>query len=133
MSQFPHGPGARKHFSGHKPFALTGLVNGSCMGFVYGHGLRFNERIVAKEDYDVSLLNAYKHRKCFRDLRYAFAQKDTFCNPGGQSARRNSITEQSDLKILQRKYGCAVLQKRLGGTRKQEYAGICKVVLNLPF
>lgn len=121
------------HYSGHKPFGLTGLVNGSALGFICGHKLRFDERIVAKEDYDISLLNAHKHRKCFRDLRYAFAQKDTFHNPGGQCAFRNSITEEADFKILQRKYGNAILRKQLGGTRKTKYAGICKVVLNLPF
>src|SRR6202022_2172484 len=50
--------GALRYFTGLKPFALTGYINGCAMGFRRGHGLRFDERIVAKNDFDMAAQNA---------------------------------------------------------------------------
>jgi hypothetical protein len=43
--------GALRYYTGLKPFMLTGYINGCAMGFRKGHGLRFDERIVAKNDF----------------------------------------------------------------------------------
>ena len=42
------------------------------MGFRRGHGLRFDERIVAKNDFDIAAMNALRHRICLKDYRYTF-------------------------------------------------------------
>jgi len=122
-----------RFYSGQRPFALTGMMNGCAMGFRAGHGLRFDERIVAKNDYDVAALNAYRHRICFRDTRYAFAQVATFTGAGGLSHYRNSETEARDCAILREKYGDLFAFGRQGGTRRRDYAGVRKVSLQLPY
>lgn len=42
-----------RYYSGHDPFKFSGFINGCAMGFLNGHGLRFDETIVAKNDYDL--------------------------------------------------------------------------------
>jgi len=122
-----------RYYSGLQPFKLTGFINGCAMGFRRGHGLRFDERIVAKNDYDIAALNAFRHHRCLRNTRYAFCQRETFTGAGGQSFHRNSATEQRDVQILREKYGDAIQLGKLGGMRKTEYAGAVKVTLKLPF
>jgi hypothetical protein len=122
-----------RYYSGHEPFKLTGFINGCALGFVAGHGLRFDESIVAKNDYDLCAFNAYRHRISFKDTRYAFAQRETFTGSGGQSFFRNSETEKRDVAILRRKYGEVIQVGKQGGTRKRDYAGAQKVTLKLPF
>jgi hypothetical protein len=124
---------AIRFYGGHQPFTLTGYVNGCAMGFRRGHGLRFDENIVAKNDYDISALNAFRHRICLKDCRYAFCQTETFTGAGGQSFYRNSTTEQRDCEILQRKYGDVFTLGAQGGTRRRDYAGVVKISLHLPF
>jgi hypothetical protein len=60
------------------------------MGFRRGHGLRFDERIVAKNDFDIAAPNAHRHRFCVKDCRYTFTGRD------GQAAYRTSQTEKRD-------------------------------------
>lgn len=122
-----------RYYSGLEPFKLTGFINGCAMGFRHAHGLKFDERIVAKNDYDIACANAFRHRVCLRDTRYAFCQKATFTGAGGQSHYRNSGTEQRDVAILREKYGDVIQVGKQGGTRKRDYAGAVKVTLSLPF
>lgn len=103
------------------------------MGFRKGHGLRFDPRIVAKNDYDVSAMNAYKHRRCLRNARYTFCQKDYATARGGLSAFRNSQTEKDDVAILKKKWGDVFNFGGHSGTRKRDYLGTEKITLNLPF
>ncbi|HVT74566.1 MAG TPA: hypothetical protein VHD61_15640 [Lacunisphaera sp.] len=124
---------AIRYYGGHEPFSLTGYVNGCAMGFRRGHGLRFDERIVAKNDYDISALNAFRHRRVLKDNRYAFCQTDTFTGAGGQSHYRNSETEARDCAFLVEKYGEAFTFGARGGTRSRDYAGVMKCALRLPF
>jgi hypothetical protein len=91
-----------RYYSGLDPFTFTGFI-GCAMGFIAGHGLRFDEEILAKNDYDICALNAFRHRICFKDTRYAFCQRETFTGSGGQSFYRNSQTEARDIAILRRK------------------------------
>jgi hypothetical protein len=122
-----------RYYSGLDPFKFTGFINGCAMGFIPGHGLRFDESVVAKNDYDICALNAFRHRICLKDSRYAFCQRETFTGSGGQSFFRNSETEQRDIAILRRKYGEVIVVGKQGGTRKRDYAGVQKVTLKLPY
>lgn len=125
--------GALRYYTGLKPFALTGYINGCAMGFRRGHGLRFDERIVAKNDYDISAQNAHRHRRCFKNLRYTFCQKETFVGKGGQAAFRSSATEKKDVALLQKKWGDIFRLGGHSGTRKRDYAGAVKITMHLPF
>ena len=122
-----------RYYGGQQPFAFTGFVNGCAMGFLKGHGLSFDERIVAKNDYDICCANAFRNRILFKDCRFAWSQRETFTGAGGQACHRNSVTEQRDVQILREKYGDVIRTGALGGTRKRDYAGAVKVTLNLPF
>lgn len=125
--------GGVRYYTGLEPVRMTGYINGCAKGFRTGHGLRYDERIVAKEDYDISALNAIRHRICLRNSRYAFMQRDTFVGKGGLSAFRNSGTERKDVEILKKKYGTAIKDCHFTGTRKGAYAGVTKITLQLPF
>lgn len=125
--------GALRYFTGLKPFMLTGYINGCAMGFIRGHGLRFDERIVAKNDFDIAAQNAWKHRLCLKDCRYTFCQKETFTGRGGQAAFRTSATEKRDVALLKKKWGDIFNFGSQSGTRKRDYAGVQKITLNLPF
>jgi len=125
--------GALRYYTGLKPFMLTGYINGCAMGFRRGHGLRFDERIVAKNDFDIACANAHKHRLCVKDCRYTFCQKETFTGRGGQAAYRTSDTEKRDVALLQKKWGDVFGFGGFSGTRKRDYAGVQKITLRLPF
>lgn len=125
--------GALRYYTGLKPMMLTGYINGCAMGFRRGHGLRFDEKIVAKNDYDIAAANAYRHRMCLKNCRYTFCQKETFVGKGGQAAYRSSQTERNDVERLRRKWGDVFRYGGHSGTRKRDYAGVQKITLNLPF
>jgi hypothetical protein len=125
--------GALRYYTGLKPFMLTGYINGCAMGFRTGHGLRFDPRIVAKNDFDIAAMNAHRHRICFKNCRYTFCQKETFTGKGGQAAFRTSATEKNDVDLLRRKWGDVFNFGGYSGTRKRDYAGVQKITLNLPF
>lgn len=125
--------GAVRYYTGFKPISLTGYINGCAMGFRTGHGLRFDERIVAKNDFDIAALNAWKHRYCVKDCRYTFCQKETFIGLGGQAAFRTSQTEKNDVALLRKKYGDIFSSGGHSGVRKRDYAGAQKITMHLPF
>ena len=125
--------GAIRYYTGLKPIMRTGYINGCAIGFRRGHRLRFDERIVAKNDYDICALNAFRHRICLKNCRYTFVQRDTFKGAGGQAAHRNSETERADVALLRKKYGPIFRLGGFSGTRKRDYAGVQKITLHLPF
>lgn len=125
--------GALRYYTGLKPIMLTGYINGCAMGFRRGHGLRFDERIVAKNDYDMAAQNARRHRICLKNCRYTFVQKETFVGRGGQAAFRSSQTEKRDVELLRRKWGDVFRMGGHSGTRKRDYAGAVKITMHLPF
>lgn len=125
--------GALRYYTGLKPIMLTGYINGCAMGFRAGHGLRFDDRIVAKNDFDIAAMNAWCHRLCFKNCRYTFCQKETFVGKGGQVAFRNSDTERRDVALLRKKWGDIFQTGGYSGTRKRDYAGIAKITMRLPF
>lgn len=126
--------GAVRYYTGLKPIMRTGYINGCAMGFRTGHGLRFDERIVAKNDFDIAAANARRHRTCLKNVRYTFCQKETFVGKGGQAAHRNSETERRDVELLRRKWGGEVFPDGgHSGSRKRAYAGVQKITMRLPF
>jgi hypothetical protein len=125
--------GAIRYYTGLKPFMLTGYINGCAIGFLKGHGLRYDTRIVAKNDFDICAMNAYRHRYLFKNCRYTFIQKETFVGRGGQSAFRNSQTEKRDVALLKEKYGDLFNFGGFSGTRKRDYAGVQKISMKLPY
>ena len=116
------------------PFGLTGFINGWSMGFMPNHTFRFPPDLIGKEDYEVSLQNAFKYRICFRNQRYGFNAEGTFKNTGGLAVYRNNETEVRAAKFLQRRYGSEVVHiVKRAGFKTQEHVGYQKIAMNLPF
>ena len=66
------------YYQSRLPFRTWGWVNGGFTGLLKGSQLAFNVEIASSEDYWISALNAYHHRKCLIDTRYALV--DVFGN-----------------------------------------------------
>lgn len=101
----------------YKPFVpieMNKLINGCAIGMVSGSGLVFDNRFLAVEDFYISLLNYYKHRMAWIDMRFNFTQKDTFANVGGQQAYRTNETEKESTMLLRKTFGEVVSLKKDG-------------------
>ncbi len=113
-------------YQANRPFALTGLVNGSSLGLLAGSKVRFvlpgYEHLVAVDDTVAALLNAYYHRMMIIDLRFSFVPVDTFKGLGGNSQYRTMDTEVEDNKALIELFGSNVVKIRPGATHEHQRA-----------
>lgn len=118
-------------FDAQNPIQLKGFATGCAHGVLEGSKLWYNPDVVATEDYWISLLNAYHHRKMWKDTRFYFSQKETFVNRGGQAEFRNMDTEKADYELLNRTFGDAIQLRANGkaGNLKHEF----QKSLKLPF
>jgi hypothetical protein len=78
------------------------------MGIRRGGGLAFDHELSLKDEYDISLMNAFRHRYCFKDMRFNF-ENDTTMRVGGLAGARNSVTMAESVTKLQKKYGTDVV------------------------
>lgn len=120
-----------EHYSGHRPFSLSGYINGCGTGLLEG-GLgvmSYVDFIKSNEDYWISGVNAFYFRKCFIDERYCLAQAGFANNTGGLSAIRTNVVEKEDYEILRHYFGEAIQLKKEGtGFKKRHaYSKILKV------
>lgn len=98
--------------TGHKPFYLTGAVDGKALGMLQGIDIKFNPKIVSNNDMFMSLMNAHKHRRVFIDERFAIATKEYAGQIGGAAKIRTDETEQLDFILLQKLFGKAIQIKK---------------------
>jgi len=97
------------------PFRTTGWVNGGFTGLLEGSKLAYNSAIHCAEDFWISGLNAYHHRKCWVDTRYALVDikgGGTMKLEGGMSYVRTLEREKNDNKILRQFFGDAIGKHR---------------------
>ena len=127
---FNHSP-MPEAYSGHKPFVMSGFVMGGATGLLSGSKLFWNTDMKLGGDFWISLLNAYYHRKIWKDMRYCFTFKDTFMNPGGLSEFRNIEAEKEKYEILKEYFGEAVRLKNDTNLAKRKHPWM--TTLNLPF
>lgn len=90
---------------------MSGYIMGGATGLLAGSKLWFNEEMKMGGDFWISLLNAYYHRKIWKDMRFAFTFKDTFMNPGGLSEYRNVEEEKKTFYTLRKYFGEAIRMK----------------------
>lgn len=88
-----------------KPFSFTGFLNGSHTGFLKGHNLKYDPRLIEGEDHFISAYNVYKNRFMIIDNRYAFFTKDNWTSDGGCSMDRNSQNLKRDTLLLRELFG----------------------------
>ncbi len=113
-----------------KPVAMSGVLNGT-IGLLEGSGLYFHKKAVVSEDYWISALNAYKHRRAWIDNRFSVVGTKTFGNPGGCASYRTKEQEMEDTLFLRQMFGSAIRLKEDTGLakRKHEY----QRTLSIPF
>lgn len=118
-------------FDSLNPIHMSGYVTGCAHGVLEGSKLWYNPDIICNEDYWISLLNAYHHRKIWKDMRYYWTQKDTFTNRGGLAEFRSVESEEKDFKLLQQVFGDAIQLRTKGNKEKQSHE--FQKSLKLPF
>ena len=119
-------------YSGHEPIQLTGYLNCSYIGFVKGHDMVFNRKIVEGEDHYISCMSIYKHRFHVRDCRWTFLTKENFKRDEGVQSYRNTAVMQKTTQYLQRLFGSNVVQsKRTTGIKEKLNEG--ERIVKFPF
>jgi len=113
------------------PYKFTGYVPGHSTGILAGSKLYWNPELRTTDDYWISCLNAYHHRKIVKDLRYTFDQKDTFRGNGGQSDYRNMSVERESTTVLLKYFGEAIQKKKDTHVAKRKHEE--QRTLQLPF
>lgn len=119
-------------YSGFKPISMSGFLIEGWIGFLGGGKLFYPKELRLCGDFWISCLNAYYHRKIWRDNRFSFMATDTFKNLGGQSEFRNIAAEKEAYEYLLRHFGSEVVQLKRDthlAKRKHQY----QKTLNLPF
>ncbi|MCP9765138.1 hypothetical protein EGI31_19565 [Lacihabitans soyangensis] len=103
------------------PIQLSGYVNTCAFGLLEGSKLYFRPEQRYQEDYWICGLNAYLHRKIWRDNRFYFHYGDTWVGSGGLAEFRNMETLEKILGELQGFFGEYVICVRKTGTRNHQF------------
>ena len=94
----------RQNYDEYKPISLKSVVLGVFMGIKRVPGIRFDERLPLKEDYDYSLQVLNKYRKILRLDKYHY-EAEHLTNIGGCTNFRTYDKELQQLELLQNKWG----------------------------
>lgn len=100
-----------------RPFSLRNSVLGPFVGFNLPIQPRYNEKLILKDDYDMSLqmLNTYRRVLRVNYVHYSCAQHSIL---GGITEKRSVEREMAENKALQRRWGTGVVSIE-HGTRKK--------------
>jgi len=115
-------------YTGLKPFALTGYINGVGIGLIEKSLLKFSDKITCNNDVFISCLNAHYYHTCFIDTRFSFKQDGVNKGVGGMSLIRNPETDKNDIEFLKKSFGSVLKFKQRAGSAKQ-----WNIMLKLPF
>jgi hypothetical protein len=110
------------YYQARLPFRTWGWVNAGFTGLLKDSKLAYNNSIACSEDYWISALNAYHHRKCLIDTRFALVDASgsgTMKTEGGMAFVRTEEREKHDLEILRRFFGDAIKHRGRMGVAHQ--------------
>lgn len=102
---------APEYYTPQSPFKLSGVATNGVFGILKGSKLFYHERAKTVGDFWIAGLNAYHHRYCFLDLRFAAHAKDTFIATGGAAEYRTEDVERESTAFLKEMFGDAVKMK----------------------
>lgn len=97
-----------------RPFRTTGWVNGGFTGLLAGSKLTYHPSVTCNEDYWISGINAYYHRKVWVDTRFALKDQSStgwIDTTGGVSTLRNPDQLEMEARILREHFGDAMRAK----------------------
>ena len=104
----------RKAYREYSPFSFTSVVLGPFFGVVR-KGLRFDERLGLKEDFDYSIQVLNEYRRILRFNKYHY-HVGHLVGQGGCTAYRSSAKEKRQKEIMLKKWGKKIVQFRRGKT-----------------
>ena len=118
-------------YTSHVPYGFTGYFNNSHVGFLEGHGLKYNNSYGEAEDYYISLLHAYQNRYGLIDRRFTFVTKDNFIGDGGCCEYRTEDMMIENTLRLRKTFGEAVVLKSRAHTKTSVHKG--ERTIKIPF
>jgi hypothetical protein len=93
----------------YTPFSTTAYIGGPFQAIMRGCGLRYDENLPLKEDYDFSLQHLNRYRRTFRvNKAYYMARQSE--QRGGCATYRNMEREKAQLLALQEKWGSTIVK-----------------------
>ena len=101
-------------------YSLSKMITGCSYGVRYNKHIWWNEELRLKEDFWISSYVKYKERRVLTDLRYNFAQKNTFVNAGGLSAIRNQEEEKRSILFIKKHFGDSINLKGATNNGKEK-------------
>lgn len=108
-------------YSAMAPIQMSGYVNTCAFGIDNAGKLYFDAEQKMNEDYWLSGLNAYYHRKIWRDNRFYFHFGDTWTGSGGLAEFRNMDVCEKTFRHLQNVFGSDVICVRKMGNKTQPF------------
>lgn len=109
-----------KAYSGAEPIVLTGFITGGAYGLIAeGSKIFFPDYWdFVGDDYFLNGINAYHHRYCWIDARFAFAFKETERGRGGVADYRTEAKRKETYFYLKQKFGSAIKPKKPSSIKK---------------
>ena len=105
-------------FNRLEPFSSKTYICGSFCGFTKNHNLSYDINYPEAEDYYISLLCLYKHRKLFIDQRFRPNTVGNFQRQGGCQTYRTNANMETSTRMLIRDFGDCVKIKKPRGSKK---------------
>lgn len=99
----------KQNYREYTPFSLLSFVGGPLCVFVKDGGLRYDENLPLKEDYDMTLQQLNKYRRVLRVNKYYYQVRQS-TNKGGCATYRSIQREKDQLKLLQKKWGSKIVK-----------------------
>lgn len=100
----------RQNYREYTPFNIKNFVGGPFQAFLdNAGGLRYDEALFLKEDYDMTLQQLNKHRVVLRCQKYFYNTKQSE-NKGGCAVSRSFDEEVNQLKLLIKKWGSDIVK-----------------------
>lgn len=108
----------KKCYREYSPFSTTAPILWPFQAFIdNAGGLRYDESLPLKEDYDMSIQQLNKYRKTLRLNMYHYNCKQSV-NKGGCATYRNIEREMQQLNALKRKWGEKIVKEDTASNKK---------------
>lgn len=102
----------------YTPFSTVCYISGSFM-MLSKSGVRFDESLPLKEDYDFTIQNCNQYRGVLRVNKYALVKND-HGNQGGCAVYRNMEKEREQMDLFKRKWGNKIVQEDRKSSKRQK-------------
>lgn len=100
----------KKAYREYTPFSTLSYICGPFQCFVNDGGLRYDEKLPLKEDYDMTLQQIHKHGRVFRVNKYFLSVRQSE-QAGGCATYRNIKREKEQFDLLVKKWGSKVVRR----------------------